>query len=602
MHPSDTARSTGLFSKWPIPWYTLALLLLVFLAGFFPRFIDIARFLPYYSIDENDVVEYAIGYLGGDLDPHWYKYGPLYSYLLGIIYWILSWFHTDPQAFIQHYFIDGSTFYYTARLVNSLLNIVLAILTFRILQKFFKTDIAWMALVLAIFPFFDSLTGFTVRVDTLQAVWVAASVYHLLALVQTGKAKNYLFAALFTGLSVATKPLPALLILPTFFLAHVFMKMKPRASVDKKQLKLGKKTAPTALSFTSALPKSLTDYRLYLFLGGAVLASILFNPYSYLNYDLFREEQLRAISEEGARNFLPGWDIRRFFGPFGHAFTLLGFASLVYVLIQSLRKKDQAALIMVSYPLIYFLAFAKGAAREYFYITMVPFMIISMVLSWQDLMAVLLKPGQTRQWITMIFSILLLAQPAYGLISRSLQLAQASKAGDGYTALAAENWIRENIPGGTGILYYGYYTNMPRLLHSDAQKQAGLGEYFMYYRYNNEYLKRQYFAAHQNYLAEGGLAYQVENSLMVRNNQGQDVPLSLRNPLGENEKFLMELFKNSTFDYLVTYYDLSGIPEFEPLLVREFDQASYPFGVPLKIYKNPVRIPDTAPVQQDGAS
>ena len=202
----------------------------------------------------------------------------------------------------------------------------------------------------------------------------------------------------------------------------------------------------------------------------------------------------------------------------------------------------------------------------------------------------------------MIFTILLLAQPAYGLINRSLQLAQASKAGDGYTALAAENWIRENIPGGTGILYYGYYTNMPRLLHSDAQKQAGLGEYFMYYRYNNEYLKRQYFAAHQNYLAEGGLAYQVENSLMVRNNQGQDVPLSLRNPLGENEKFLMELFKNSTFDYLVTYYDLSGIPEFEPLLVREFDQASYPFGVPLKIYKNPVRIPDTAPVQQDGAS
>jgi hypothetical protein len=34
------------------------------------------------------------------------------------------------------------------------------------------------------------------------------------------------------------------------------MKMKPRASVDKKQLKLGKKTAPTALSFTSALPKA----------------------------------------------------------------------------------------------------------------------------------------------------------------------------------------------------------------------------------------------------------------------------------------------------------------------------------------------------------
>jgi hypothetical protein len=66
---------------------------------------------------------------GGDLDPHWYKYGPLYSYLLGIIYWILSWFH-PIHSFYSHYFIDGSTFYYTARLVNSLLNIVLAILTF----------------------------------------------------------------------------------------------------------------------------------------------------------------------------------------------------------------------------------------------------------------------------------------------------------------------------------------------------------------------------------------------------------------------------------------------------------------------------------------
>src|SRR5215475_10895728 len=42
--------------------------------------------LPFYSIDENDVVEPAAGVLMGDWNHQFYTYGPLFTYLLSLVY------------------------------------------------------------------------------------------------------------------------------------------------------------------------------------------------------------------------------------------------------------------------------------------------------------------------------------------------------------------------------------------------------------------------------------------------------------------------------------------------------------------------------------
>ncbi|MDP8929670.1 MAG: hypothetical protein M3O70_14130 [Actinomycetota bacterium] len=42
------------------------------------------------QVDESELVHYAVGFFGGDFDPHWYGYGSLGMYLLFIIYAVLA--------------------------------------------------------------------------------------------------------------------------------------------------------------------------------------------------------------------------------------------------------------------------------------------------------------------------------------------------------------------------------------------------------------------------------------------------------------------------------------------------------------------------------
>ncbi len=116
-------------------------------------------------------------------------------------------------------------------------------------------------------------------------------------------------------------------------------------------------------------------------------------------------------------------------------------------------------------------------------------MIISMVLSWQDLMAVLLKPGQTSNDYHDIH-ILLLAQPAYGLITGACNWRRQARQEMDILPWQPRTGSGKH-PGGTEYCTMELYKYATAAAQRYA-KTSGLGEYFMYYRYNNEYLKRQY--------------------------------------------------------------------------------------------------------------
>jgi len=75
----------------------------------------------------NEIVEFSIGYLCGDWDPHWYKYGPLYSYLLAVIYYVCSLFAEGSlEDYIKDIFISPSRFYLIGRVVNVILNLLIS--------------------------------------------------------------------------------------------------------------------------------------------------------------------------------------------------------------------------------------------------------------------------------------------------------------------------------------------------------------------------------------------------------------------------------------------------------------------------------------------
>lgn len=104
----------------------LGLTALIFSLSLIPRFFDIAMWLPQYWIDENDIVEPGIAFLGGDLNPRVHGYGPLYAYILALVNFI--WMKFQGLDYLQYagdIFFDPTRFYLIARITNSLLNILL---------------------------------------------------------------------------------------------------------------------------------------------------------------------------------------------------------------------------------------------------------------------------------------------------------------------------------------------------------------------------------------------------------------------------------------------------------------------------------------------
>jgi hypothetical protein len=555
-----------------------SVIVILFVISVVPRFYDILKFLPVYSIDENDIVEFAAGFLGGDLDPHWYKYGPLYAYLLAVIYALQSLFSAVPFAeFVEDIFFNPTRFYFTARLVNTLINILIALYTYRLAKKFFTKQVALITLALAIFPFFDILVNYTVRVDTLLALWTILVLFYLLKVQQEQGIRNYLLAGVFWGLSLATKPLPAALLLPTAFLAH-WLATAPRLKISEQQTRSKRKNIEKTVKVKNkpALDNfinALINPAFYIFLISGLVVSFIANPYSLINFKEYKMEQIKAVQSEGERNFVAGWDISRFFTLLGYVFTLLAVVVVLYYLYKSVRQKNYLHLTLLSYPLIFWLAFASGAAREYFYVPIIPVLIIFIAQFLVDSSKDHFKfsSGSRRQHIIILTGLLLiLVQPLTTLLARTWTVNKTGDYRSSHTALAGKKWIEENISFNSKILLYGYYVNLPHLVDPDPQKQAQFGEYFMYFRWKNKFLTDHFLQAHSVYLQSKLPTYDLAN---------------IRDPLREKEAQLYAFGRKNNIEYVVSTYDLTRFPEFGQRLIKKFDTANYPFGIPFGIYK-----------------
>ena len=554
----------------------LVFILILFLVSVIPRFYDILKFLPVYSIDENDIVEFAVGFLGGDFDPHWYKYGPLYAYLLTVIYALQSLFSGTPfSEFVENIFFNPTGFYYTARFINSLVNILIAVFTYRLAKKYFSKQVALVVMVLAIFPFFDRLVNFTIRVDTLLALWTILTLYYLSKVHQEPKIKNSIIAALFWGLSLATKPLPSLLLLPTAFFAHWLAADPPYNKVEKKtkdrRKEKGKDTRIIKKSLLEKLINVLSDPAFYVFMLIGIGTSFVFNPYSLINFTDFKAEQIQAVKTEGERQFIAGWDISRFFPSLGYVFTILAIIALLYYLYQSIKQKNYLHLTLLSYPLIFWLAFSRGAARDYFYIPIIPVLILFIAQFLVEISERMARRSATKLHIYILIGVMfILWQPGLDLFSRIWNLNSNGNYHARYTVLAGKKWVEENIPRDSKILLYGYYVNLPHLVDRDPQKQANFGEYFMYSRWKNKFLVDHFLRAHSVYVKGSRPTFHLEN---------------IRDDLRDKEGQLYSYCQAQKIGYVISNYDLERHPEFTGTLLFMFENQKYPFGPAFGIYK-----------------
>ncbi len=546
--------------------FWLAIGILVF--SIVPRFITIDWFLPIYSIDENELVEFSIGYFGGDMDPHWYKYGAFYSYILHYIYNFQIMFSSmSEEEFVQSAFIDCSHLYYTARFVNGLLHLGMAFVTYEIVKQMFTKRTALIVFAIACFPILGLLTNFTIRVDTLLAFWSTCALYYVVRLAKEPKLKYYLLAGLFVGFGIATKPLPGILILPTVFFGHVAGYLMASYS--------GKKNFNYYLGL-------LMNPKVFVLPAAAFVGNFIGNPYSILNFDGFWTETEKIIKEEGGYDFVAGWDVTRFFNITGEVFTFFAFTLIFYGIFRGLKRKDWVSLLPASYAIIFWVIFSFGAARNYFYIPVFLVLVTYIGVAINDLSVLLKGKLNEKKQFGLIAScvFLILAQPAYSVVSKVIPRSFIDSDTE-YTVLAAKSYLEENVNGKASVVFAGFYVSHPRVVLGEvgnygigSRKLNGnvWGDYFMYGRGNNEFLIEQFQKWHTGYLASGERRF--DNAIYYK-------------LLGKDR--LLDVLIDAKSEYLVTtaHLDLSSDNFFQEKLVKKFIEGEDGItqGAVISVYK-----------------
>ena len=215
--------------------------------------------LPFYSIDENEVVEPTAGFLMGDWNHQYYTYGPLFMYLLSPLY--------AAAALLTGRGVHGS------RQTSSLITIgtitwpvfspivILATLVVAVIetQRLFSLLAAVLSLVLLAVP--------VLRISSLHGAYrCPAGVFPAPRAVQhrqhlpAGARLRYALAGAWMGLAIATKPISGALIVP-IALGVAFLRVRQEHAAFGSR--------PRSRD-SQCLGRSFSDPRLYLALAVAI--------------------------------------------------------------------------------------------------------------------------------------------------------------------------------------------------------------------------------------------------------------------------------------------------------------------------------------------
>lgn len=484
-----------------------------------------AEGLPFYSTDENDVVEPAAGVLMGDWNHQYYGYGPVFMYLLSLLYVTTAFLSgSSIHQFAIDVFFDHSSHYYLARLFS--LVVILATLTVAVMktERLFSVLAAALCLLVLAFPVTENFTKYTARIDVLQGFFQLLALFSLVRIFTTGARRHYVFAAIWVGLAIATKPIPGAVIVPVA-LAVVL-------------LRIWRETAP-ALSGRGIIARGwpiirafASDRRLYWAIGAEIAAFSIGFPFAVLDFKNFWPQTLFKVRFESAKPYPLGSELVQYVPQAGWFLCALGVVALLY----QFWRGSAAGRIIAAFAALYLLVFFRLPARQYFFVPILAPVAICISLLLADLLRRCAR-FETRFALVAVVALgILVTLPRPRGFSRQRQ------------QLAMQSWITSNLPNGTKLCTAGWFTKGPRLVSSQAETESQ-NDYFMYGRDKNPRYVAAFLEAHRNYLLAGRPAY--------------DIAYWGRRDLSSAEARaeLLEFCRAHHSRYLV----LGGVPPFPPL-------------------------------------
>lgn len=418
------------------------LIAVILLAGILLRVWGLDFGLPFpLHNDEPIIVNHAVAYGSGDLNPHFFIIPPLCSYILFIGYGAyfvigkLTGLFAGTEAFALEFFSNPTNFYLIARVVLGVIPGSLSVwFVYLLYKRLFSGGGALFAAVITAVSFLMVVNAHYAYTDNLMVLFVLVAYFFMAGMMRTPSIRNYLLSGVFIALAVSTKYNAGLLLI-SFLIAH--------ASVV-----LCGKRSRTELIFNRYLWAAA---------GISLLVFVITNPFSVLDWRFFLFEGVAKIRPRGM-----GWTHHITFSLFegiGPALVTAGFIGLFMILV---RERLSKKLFFLSFPVMFYLHLVFQSQRFSRYaLPLVPFFAIAVAFL---MFRVIMSVEKTRLWRALTFTLCVMM-----ILPTTVKALKADMLFGGQdTRVISAAWIEENIPRGSKIAV-DHTSYRPRIYQSREQ-------------------------------------------------------------------------------------------------------------------------------------
>jgi hypothetical protein len=400
------------------------------------RLFGINHGLPYgYQIDEKYVVNHAMAFGTGDFNPHAFQWpGTSLMFFVFLEYaitfvvgWLLQVFHS-AKDFAGLFMSDPSIFYLEGRISIALLGTATVFLTYRLGRQIYGPAVGLIGASFFGFSYIAVGIDHSIFPDTPLTFLAVAEMLLFQRILRQGSGAAYWQAGAVLGLAVATKYSGAAFILP-FGIVHLL-----RVYEEGKGLGIG----------------CLFDRRVLFFSGSAVVAFVLFCPFSILDFSTFSRDLLWQFQRVHSGSF--GTDVKNaWFYYIVHglpncvgvglaAVSILGF----FYAVGRRKKEDLPLIAFVAFYFLYIGNWKVGVDK--YLLPILPFLgLFAALLVERGLRLKALSLHPLHRYAEVLCVLLLILEPLAYAIHSDYLLCQKD------TRTLAKEWIEENLPQGTKI-------------------------------------------------------------------------------------------------------------------------------------------------------
>ncbi len=422
---------------------TAAILLpAVLLCAFGLRVWGISYGLPDMSHgDETEVVNHAVRFGNGDLNPHRFQYGSLMQYLLFVLYgvYFIVCFAAGQLSSVRQFAVefirDPTVFYLIARTVSALFGTATVYLVYRIGRQVRSPEAGLYAALFLAVCFQHVVHSHYCTVDITMTFFFTLAVYFALRLFESAGILDYCAAGLAVGLAVATK-FDGVFAVSALVCAHFFR------------------------GGNEDIPAKILSPKLWLAGACVPIGHFLACPFFYIEIDAALREAFELRKMHTFEGFNLAVYIRRLAADYvGIPLGALCVGGLL--LGAATRSKKLATIIITAAAVLCFKSMHRYVESKYILHSLPLLAVCGAALF--SLVCERLKPA-----FAAVACMLLIAHPLYCSVDWAVARSRQS------IDLQARQWIEEHIPAGSRILLDNIGNKGPKLANNPANIERQL--------------------------------------------------------------------------------------------------------------------------------